>query len=1238
MLERIASLCALSCAFAIPALAQQGAPDVIRGRVTDDSAHAVHASIKVTRGPDRLTLDAETDSAGNYRVRFEEGTGDYLVYVSATGFRTARRRVQRQAVEHELVANFTLVRDLARLDTVKVTAAKPERASNYVGMTLPEPGASERWNVGVNGQVPPTLAGDLGAIASTMSNVSVGPNGLSILGAGASSNLTTLNGMAMTAGAVPRAARTETRVTGATFDATRGGFSGANIDVRLSAGSREFQQRRAFLSLDPPAFQFADPTSRALGARSGGVRASAGADGEIIRDVMTYNVALDVAHSASNPVTLLTAGPDVLGRAGLSPDSVAKLVAVANPLGLALNGAGAPDSRGHDGVTWLGRLDDSRDSLTVRALTSYLEVTRDGAVGFGALATPSTASERRHRSYGAQFLQDLFVGPGRRILNETRLAAGATRDESVPYVQRPAATVRIRSADTDPTANVTGVSLGGAGTLGSRESRWTAEAGNETDWNAAGRRHRFKALLWGRADGLEQSGIASGLGVFSYHSLDDLAANTPSSFTRVLAQPARSGAVWNSAAAFSGNFGPSRFLSLQYGARVEADGFLTRPPANPALDTALGIRSGAAPTRFHVSPRVGFSYMFNRARNNGSSSMVGPIGRFVFWPTGILSGGIGEFRDLLRPDLPADAAAAYGASGATTTLSCIGSAVPTPDWNAFADASAIPTTCANGGGVLAELAPPVTLIDPGYDVPRSWRAALNWNSGIGPLLYRVNALGSYDLSQGGMVDANFAGIQQFALAGEGNRPVFVSTAAVDPSSGALAPAESRRSDAYGPVAMRVSDLRGYGGQLTLGLEPNLFRLRNRFSLYGSLSYTLQGMRRQYRGFDGAAFGDPRTVEWAPNVNDARHIVVLSGGFAASRIGTITMFARFQSGLPFTPLVSGDVNGDGRGGDRAFVPNPALTPDAALATGITSLLANGSDAARHCLQENLGRVPERNACRGPWTQSVNMQWSPPTPRRWGGRVKPMLYLQNVSAGLDQLLHGSNGLHGWGSPNTPDPVLLQVRGFDATTRAFRYDVNPRFADTRPGRTLALNPFRIVLDVSLNLSTDYDLQRLRRAVEPVRTSEGYRLRTADSLTSFYLQRTSSVYKYLVAQSDSLLLTRAQVAALQHADSVYSARVRAVYEPLGTFLANSHGAAGPAQLDSVQATEKSYWKVFWEQPEIADSIITPVQRELVPFLKSMLRLTAKEREQSQYSMGYPVTMEARKAEPGNPSSPRSP
>jgi hypothetical protein len=232
----------------------------------------------------------------------------------------------------------------------------------------------------------------------------------------------------------------------------------------------------------------------------------------------------------------------------------------------------------------------------------------------------------------------------------------------------------------------------------------------------------------------------------------------------------------------------------------------------------------------------------------------------------------------------------------------------------------------------------------------------------------------------------------------------------------------------------------------------------------------------------------------------------------------------------------------------------------------------------------------------------------------------VYLQNVLAGVDQLVHG-NSLRGWGSPATPDPVLLVPRGFDAANGRFNYDVNPRFADTRPGRTLFRNPFRIVIDFSLDLSTEYDLQRLRRAVEPVKGQTGWQRRSADSLSAFYLSRTSDIYNLLVEQSDSLFLSRAQVAALQKADSAFSSKVRALYVPLGEFLARGQGGAGQAELDSVRATQKTYWKIFWEQPEIAAEIVTPSQRELMPMFKSILGVPTKDREHAQWSFGHPVT-----------------
>ena len=1197
-------------------------PEIIRGRVTDDSSHAIVATVMVTRGPDRLTQSDTTDASGNFSVRFEQGTGDYLVYVTAPGYKSARRRVQRETNETEFVVNFSLSRDLALLDTIKVRAQRPVRASNPITPTQLETGSAEKWLNGISGLIAPTIAGDLNAIAGTMPNVTMTGSGASILGSGAESNLTTLNGMGLSASAIPRAARTETRVTGATFDPTRGGFAGANIDVRLGPGSRNYQRRNAYVTLEPQGFQFADPIARAAGSTSGGFRGSLGADGELIRRALTYNVAMDIARNTSDPQTLISADADALLRAGVAPDSVARLIALASPLGIGLSNGGAPASREHQAISWLGRLDDTRDTLKTRALTSYIGYTRDGALGFNPLSAPSAAGERHERTLGAQWTMGDFVGPGRRVLTESRFAVSGVTTKVSPYLFQPGATVLVRSTTPEASADVTSLTLGGGSSFATDESRWTAEGANETIWMAGGRKHRFKGLLWARADGEKQEGISNALGSFTFNSLADLAAGKPASFSRTLTQPSRDGTVWNSALAVAHQYAPSAFFRLLYGARVEADGFFDKPASNPALEQALGVETGVAPNRFHVSPRFGFSYTYNRDKDNGSGTNQNNVGRFYRTTTGVIRGGIGEFRDLLRPGILADARAATGLPGATSYLSCVGSAVPTADWSLFAsDPSRIPTQCLDGSGVLSEKAPQVTLIDPSYDVPRSWRASLDWNTSYKTLLFRIEGLASYDLSQPGIVDANFAGVPKLTLSTEASRPVYVSSASIDPASGSVSASESRRSTDFGRVSTRVSDLHGYGGQLTFGISPDVFKFRGHgINLYTSAGYTLQWSRREFRGFDGAAFGDPRLREWAPSSSDARHVAVLTFGMSTKKTGTITLFSRLQSGFPFTPIVQGDINGDGRGGDRAFVPNPATEKDATLASQMSSLIASGSSTAKDCVQSYLGRVAGRNGCRGPWTESLNIQWRPPFPSKWLGRVTPNVYFQNVLAGLDQAFHGSSSLHGWGSTATPDPVLLIPRGFDATANRFRYDVNPRFADTRALRTFGREPFRITIDFSMNLSTDYQLQELRRAVEPVKVERTWQLRSADSLTSFYLQNTSSIFKLLIDNTDSLFLTRAQVAELKKGDSVFSARVRAIYAPLGEFLARSNGAVGKAELDSVKATGKLYWKIFWEQPEVAGAVVNPAQRQLLPMFGRMIETPMEDRKHSQWQFGYPI------------------
>ncbi len=1200
--------------------------DRFRGRVTGDSGQAVvAATVFVTRGPDRAMLQTTTDSSGRWALEFAHGTGDYLVAVSAVGFTTARRRVQAEnADQHAFTTDFVLTRDLNTLAAVKITADKPERAVASASPYAVETGSSEKWADGVVGQIAPGTLGDLNATAGTMPGITVGAGGPSLLGAGAESNLSTLNGMALPGGALPRAARANTRVTGATYDATRGGFAGANIDVQLDAGNRRFQRRSAYLTFDAPALQLTDAVGRALGVRSQATKGSVGMDGELIRQALTYNVSLELSQSASDPATLLSADAATLALAGVAADSAARLRAVSAALGVPLSGAGVPFGRERNGVTWLGRMDDTRDTLDARTLTTYLSYNRSGALAFAPRSSPAAGGARTDRALGVQLQASDYFGEGRRTLNRAKLGFSQTANETAPYLALPGASVLVNSAAPEANGLAT-LSVGGNPFLASKEARWTAEASDELLWTAGGKRHLFKALAWGRVDGLTQAAVPNANGQFAFNSIADFAAGKAASFSRTLVQPERVGTAWNAALAFAHQWAPSRTFSVLYGARVELDGFGAAPARNAALEGALGVATGVAPGRVHVSPRVGFSWTYSREKENGNGTHSTPSGTIYRNTTGVLRGGIGEFRDLLRADLLADASARTGLPGSTQQLACVGSAIPSPNWAAFLSSRGnIPASCVGGGGFLIDSAPPATLIDRSFDVGRSWRATLDWSQNIGVLLLKVSAMGAYDLNQPGTIDANFAGVSRFTLSGEGNRPVFVPATAIDTGSGALSAAAGRRSPAFGGVGVRTSDLRGYGGQLTMTVAPDMFKIpRIPGSPYMSLAYTLQGSRREYRGFDGAGFGDPRTVEWGPAASDARHIVVLQGGFFTERTGAITLFMRAQSGLPFTPLVQGDVNGDGRGGDRAFIPDPATAPDTSLARQLRGLLATGSATARECLVPYLGRVADRGGCRTPWSTTLNAQWRLPLPRVIARRFAARLYLENVLGAVDQIAHGAGGLRGWGGPMNPDPVLLVPRGFDSTARSFRYSVNPRFGETRPAFTLDRAPFRLTLDFSLAFHTDFDLQELQRALEPVKVQQRWERRSADSLASFYLQNTSSVHKIMIAEADSLFLSRSQVAALRRADSVYSARVRAVFVSLGAYLSQfSDGVAPKAALDSSMAAQKAYWRIFWDQPELADSLVNSAQRDLIPMLSGMLGVPKKERENSQWQFGHPVTL----------------
>jgi hypothetical protein len=598
---------------------------------------------------------------------------------------------------------------------------------------------------------------------------------------------------------------------------------------------------------------------------------------------------------------------------------------------------------------------------------------------------------------------------------------------------------------------------------------------------------------------------------------------------------------------------------------------------------------------------VGFNWLYPGARAAGRpGGIISPLGAQYVPPRGVLRGGIGEFRAPYQASLVSNAIVNTGLAGTTVErVTCIGPDAPVPDWNAFlANPSSVPATCGAGGTTFTDAAPSVELFDRSYTNARRWTGNLSWASAYKRSYYTIDASYSRNVAQPGLVDLNFAGTPAFTLSNENDRPIYVPATSIDTTTGLVSPVAARRSADFGRVVSRRSDLEARVAQATINLVPYY---PERFSsLIGNVAYTYSHSRSIARGFDGATFGDPRSTEWATGFMPA-HQIRLQLGYRIPKINSsITTFWNFQSGLPYTPLVAGDINGDGLANDRAFVFSPRSAPTPEMAGDLATLLATTTPEARRCLERQFDHAASRNSCRRPWTTMMNARfdWN----RRFGDNfhyVTGSISFSNPLAGVDRLLHGGNGLHGWGIPAMPDPTLYLVRGFDQANKRFIYDVNPRFGNTRPSIAALYNPFRITFDISFSLNGNVARRQVELYLRPTRSAPGVRPPVD---TIFRRLRSTGItpidnYYWMLANADSLLLSREQVATITAAQTRRRAKVDSLYRGMAAELANL-----PASYDADAVTKRVQQvnqQIFSQPPSEVEEIrntLTAIQFRLLP------------------------------------------
>jgi hypothetical protein len=1194
----VALLAALPAA---PSLSAQDVQrDILAGRVTgpggDRVAGAVVSVVAAGAAAGTRPQTARTDNEGRWLIAVQEGPGEYVVRVNMIGMAPAQATATRTLPRTPILVNFRLEPVPVTLAEVNVVARHRPRPPREI-VAADQASAEVETNTHFAGAIAMADRGNLATMAASANGVTLlpdaggGPPSFSVLGLSADQNRVTLNGAQFGGGDIPRDAIVGTAVAPTSYDVSRGGFSGGQLAITAYPGGN-FYNRMAHLTLDAPSLQWTDAVGRQTGQQYTNVQVSGTAAGPIVWNRVFYSVSAQLGRRSSDLRSLLADDPFALQRVGVAHDSVTRLVTALALNGLPLTSGRVSSGRETDNASLLARLDWAPSQTVATNLVVSARHSRSTASFLGLTAVPGHGGSVNTTGVDVTATLSAYL-PGN-YLNDLRLGVRSNVSASDPYLELPDVRVRVSSVFSDSTTGTTSLQLGGNPALPRGVRNSGAELSDQLSWLSLDRKHRVRATLNVRTDAFSQDQYSNRRGTYTFNSIADFEANRPASFSRVFAGRKASASALTGAMSVGDEWRPNSRVQVLYGVRVDANRFADRPAYNPAVDSIFRVRTDFAPRLVDVSPRVGFWWGF------GTNGMTGIPGFGAPW--GRIRGGIGSFRNDVAPTLIAPAMVASGLPDGVRQINCIGAAVPLPDWNAMvSDPSSIPTSCADTASTspFASTAPNVWLVDRRYAAQKSWRGNLEFEGVLIPRRFgfQVGVIYSTNLHQQAPLDLNFAPSQRFALAAEGGRPVYANAASIVPATGALTNRDSRRDPQFGSVTALMTDLRSESRQIIVSLFPQRGTNLGRFT-YMNLSYVNTRVHDQARGFGGTTAGNPLDVVWGRSAQDVRH--QFNVRILATRVGTLFSIwtaMRIASGTPFTPMVGGDINGDGLANDRAFVFGPA-SGDSAVGAGMAALVAGASPRLRDCLRRQEGHIAARNSCEGPWTGTMNAQLIV-NPERLGfdNRVQLSLSFANVFAGVDQLLHGDAQLLGWGQAGVADPVLLTVRGFDPATGRFRYEVNPRFGDTRPSRVGVRAPMVVTLEARIQLGRPGNRQFVEQMLAPGRSRRGERL-MVPQVKDRLLSTVFNPVRALGQAKDSLsVLTVAQVEQLTLLDRRVSAQLDSVATPWAQSVAALPATTNEDEVDRrLLITRQALFDVIVDGMRQAGTIFTPEQIEEFP------------------------------------------
>ncbi len=267
--------------------------------------------------------------------------------------------------------------------------------------------------------------------------------------------------------------------------------------------------------------------------------------------------------------------------------------------------------------------------------------------------------------------------------------------------------------------------------------------------------------------------------------------------------------------------------------------------------------------------------------------------------------------------------------------------------------------------MTSELAPSLSLLGPDFRPPRSTRASIGFSTSLGSLavlhLSGVHRhtdflVRRHDLNR---VPTSVAE-DQYGRSIYGDLVQYGGLLAVEPGS-------NRRFDSFDMVSALdtdgYSDYWGFTARVErrVGDVLNLFAGYTRSTTEDNWLSGLGGIELQITPFpEGLG-----ATDWAAGRSDFDQPHRFTFG-TTIEVGPVSLsgFYRYESGLPFTPGFRHGVDANGDGSSRN---DPAYVDD--QVPGMTELLSGWE-----CLGSQVGSFAERNSCRGPGLQTLDVRLS------------------------------------------------------------------------------------------------------------------------------------------------------------------------------------------------------------------------------------------------------------------------